>query len=177
MRSFITLSLLTSGAVAVWNAKACNGVGGCISGTTLTPDPFRCPDGTGLNLQQTAHADIGTWAGVYDIISKAEFPDHCLHGAKPGANDLLVVRTLDLGRKMYSFISETCGDKNPPVNCYSALPNPGSSTICLIVDSNGEEYVANPNAGQCERGSTMLNIPNPCQGWQIGMPDQPEQSF
>lgn len=91
MRSFITLSLLTSGAFAVWNPKVCNNVGGCISGQTPLPDPFKCPDGTRLDLQQSVSVDIDTWSGEYDIISKAEFPDHCLYGAKPSDNDLFVV--------------------------------------------------------------------------------------
>ncbi|EUC42418.1 hypothetical protein COCMIDRAFT_39527 [Bipolaris oryzae ATCC 44560] len=177
MRFFVTLSLLTSGAFAVWNAKVCNNAGGCVSGVTRLPDPFRCPDGTGVNLQQSASADLGTSAGEYDIISKSQFPDHCLYGAKPGANDLLVVKTLDLDRKMYSFISQTCTDKNPPVNCYNKRPNPGSSTVCLIVDSKGRECVANPSAGQCERGLTKLHRPDPCLGWKLGMPDQPEKQF
>ena len=46
---------------------------------------------------------------------------------------IIQVKTLDLGRKIYSFISQTCTDPNPPVNCYNQLPNPGSYVEGILI--------------------------------------------
>jgi hypothetical protein len=91
MRSVIAISVLVSGALAVWNPKICNGAGGCVSNTFYAADPFRCPDGTTLNVQQTASNSIDSDNGSYEIVSKAEFPTSCLTGEKPGDDDFLVV--------------------------------------------------------------------------------------
>lgn len=91
MRSFITLSVFASGALAAWNPKICNNSGGCVGTTWNPPDPFVCPDGTRLNIQQTAHNEIDAQAGNYQIVTKAQFPSSCLNGAKPLDSDILTV--------------------------------------------------------------------------------------
>lgn len=90
MRSLVLIPLL-SPAVLAWNYKICNGVGGCVQTTWSPEDPFRCPDGTRLNSQETASNSIDTSDGSYEIITKAEFPSSCLRGVKPAATDTLLV--------------------------------------------------------------------------------------
>lgn len=93
MRSFVTIAVFASGALAAFNPKICNGAGGCVGSSAGDGrDPFVCPDGTRLNLQQTASNAIDSGNGGYEIASKDEFPTICLDGTKPADGDVLTVR-------------------------------------------------------------------------------------
>lgn len=90
MRSFILIPFLSSAALA-FNTRICGGAGGCVSTTWAPEHPFRCPDGTRLNSQQTASNSIDTGNGSYEIITKDKFPSSCLRDVKPANTDTLLV--------------------------------------------------------------------------------------
>lgn len=91
MRSLVLIPLLSTAVLASWNSKICDGVGGCAGPGWAPKDPFRCPDGTLLNQQQTAGNNIDTSNGSYEIITKDEFPTSCQRGVKPADTDTLLV--------------------------------------------------------------------------------------
>ncbi|KAF9696375.1 hypothetical protein EKO04_005171 [Ascochyta lentis] len=169
---FVLAAVIALPSVLAWNPKACNGVGGCVKGTWNPEGPFRCPDGTRLNTQQTAHNSLGMDNGEYTAISKAEFPSTCLRGVKPKSTDSLAVRTTEFGQKMYVFFSETCTATNPVVgDCYNYDPNPFVSTICQVIDATGKECVMNLKAGECERWGDANNPK--CKGWTPAQVEKP----
>ncbi|PSN70855.1 hypothetical protein BS50DRAFT_570315 [Corynespora cassiicola Philippines] len=171
MRSFVAVAALLP-AVLAWNSKICNGVGGCVGTTWSVEHPFRCPDGTRLNSQQTASNSIDTSNGSYEIITKAEFPTSCLRDVAPADTDVLLLHHTEFGQKMYVFMTETCTDTNPVEgDCYNFNPNPSTTTICQLVDTNGENCAMNPDAGECERWGTAAGRTQ-CEGWT---PDQVEE--
>ncbi|USP77446.1 hypothetical protein yc1106_04720 [Curvularia clavata] len=175
MRSTIAIAALISGALA-FNKKICGGAGGCVQTTVAYPDPFRCPDGSLLNLQQEASNVLAATNGEYEIISKAQFPSSCLNGVKPGDSDVLVVRTTQFNQKLYGFIKETCTQKAPiKEDCYSQNPNPSSYTPCALIDSNGKACKMNPSAGECERWGTAAGRTQ-CEGWTPAKPEPPSTS-
>lgn len=93
MRStaILALAAFLPSTLAVWNSKICNGVGGCVGTGAIDLNPFRCPDGTRLNLQETASNQIDLQAGGYEIATEQEFPTSCLAGLSPGQGNILVV--------------------------------------------------------------------------------------
>lgn len=90
MRFILPVVALLPAALA-WNPKLCGGAGGCEQTTWSPSFPFRCPDGTRLNMQQTASNSIAAGNGGYSEITKAEFPTSCLRGVAPAASDKLLV--------------------------------------------------------------------------------------
>ncbi|KAH8730010.1 hypothetical protein GQ44DRAFT_823372 [Phaeosphaeriaceae sp. PMI808] len=170
MRSIISVAALLP-AVLAFNPKICKGAGGCVQITWNAADPFRCPDGTLLNLQQQAHNELAATNGAYEVISKDQFPTSCLNGAKPSATDILAVHTTEFNQKMYVFLRETCTNANPePGNCYSKNPNPSSETFCQLVDASGQKCIMNPRAGECERWGSAAGR-NQCIGWTPAKPE------
>ncbi|KAH7383874.1 hypothetical protein BKA66DRAFT_529359 [Pyrenochaeta sp. MPI-SDFR-AT-0127] len=164
MRFILPIAALLPAALA-WNPKLCNGAGGCEQ-TTWSPEyPFRCPDGTRLNSQQTASNSLAAGRGEYSVISKAEFPTSCLRGVSPQASDKLLVRTTQFEQKMYLFMSETCTETNPEEDCYLQNPNPAKTTICQIVDKTGKDCAMFKGAGECERWGYDINSRPQCLGW------------
>ncbi|KAH7119660.1 hypothetical protein B0J11DRAFT_65616 [Dendryphion nanum] len=174
MRSFIPLATILPVALA-WNPKVCNGAGGCVGTTWSVPDPFRCPDGTRLNTQQTASNSIDTSNGSYEIVSKVDFPTSCLRGVKPADTDVLVLHTTEFKQKMFVFLTEVCNEKAPTVDCYLQNPNPGTTTICQVVDTSGQNCVMNPKAGECERWGTSAGRTH-CKGWTPAQVETPTTS-
>ncbi|KAF2125764.1 hypothetical protein P153DRAFT_299371 [Dothidotthia symphoricarpi CBS 119687] len=175
MRSveLLTLAALLPAALASWNGKICSGAGGCVGTSWAVPDPFRCPDATLLNTQQTASNSIDASNGAYSVITAAEFPTTCLEGRKPSDKDVLIKRTTEFGQTMFLWLTETCTDPSPahPGDCYTYNPNPSSTTICQVVDTKGQNCVMNPLAGECERWGTAAGRTQ-CEGWT---PDQVEE--
>ncbi|KAF1950769.1 hypothetical protein CC80DRAFT_496505 [Byssothecium circinans] len=169
MRSFVAIAAFLPAALA-WNSKICNGAGGCVGTSWAVEDPFRCPDSTRLNTQQTASNEIDASNGSYEIVTKAEFPKSCLRGVTPKDTDVLVVHTTEFKQRMYIFLAETCTETNPIADCYNHYPNPSSATLCQLVDTSGRDCVMNPSAGECERWGTSAGRDH-CEGWT---PDQVE---
>lgn len=148
MRSTVVISALISGALA-FNTKICQGAGGCVQTTDGSSDPYRCPDGSVLNVQQTASNILDATNGSYEIVSKAQFPSSCATGAKPADGDVLVVcswpktswnqfedpllnavqvHTTQFNQKYYAILKETCTQKAPIAqDCYTQNPNPSRS--------------------------------------------------
>ncbi|KAH6638093.1 hypothetical protein C7974DRAFT_390860 [Boeremia exigua] len=175
MRSFIIIPFLSSAALAAFNTRICDGAGGCVGTTWSVGDPFRCPDETRLNVQQTAGNSIDTGNGSYEIITKEEFPSSCLRGVKPADTDTLVLHHTEFGQKMYVFLAETCTETNPIADCYSANPNPSTTTICQLVDTTGKNCEMNPLAGECERWGTSAGREH-CAGWTPDQVEEPSES-
>ncbi|KZM22007.1 uncharacterized protein EKO05_0002726 [Ascochyta rabiei] len=152
---FVLAAIIALPSVLAWDSKVCNGVGGCNTGTSFSEDPFRCPDGSRLNVQQTASNMNAVGSGDYTVVSKAEFPTTCLDGAKPGSSDTLVLHTTEFGQKAYVFIHESCTVTNPIVgDCYNHNPNPFSTTLCQLVDTKGKDCAKNTKADECEKWGT-----------------------
>ncbi|KAH7396359.1 hypothetical protein BKA66DRAFT_606221 [Pyrenochaeta sp. MPI-SDFR-AT-0127] len=171
MRFQFAVAALPALTLASWNQRICGGAGGCAHISWGPDDPSRCPDGTLLNVQQTASNSLSLGRGTYDIISKAEFPSSCLDGSTPQASDTLVVHYTQFSQKMFGIIRENCLETNPEPDCYLDNPNPTPYTICQLVDTNGQACVQNPNAGECERWGYDINSRPQCKGWT---PDQVE---
>lgn len=90
MRSSILIPFLSATALA-FNTKICGGAGGCVGPTWSPEDPFRCPDGTRLNLQETASNSLDAGDGSYEVVTKDAFPKTCLRDVKPANTDTLLV--------------------------------------------------------------------------------------
>jgi len=106
---FIALAASLPVAFAFWNPDLCNGIGGCIGVGSFVPDPFRCPDGTGLTVSGFANDQEAAGKPGAPTVSKADFPNTCLHGNVPGPTAKFVVSFLDflyffLFSKLYPYV-------------------------------------------------------------------------
>ncbi|CAE6995810.1 hypothetical protein CFE70_000173 [Pyrenophora teres f. teres 0-1] len=160
-------------AFAFWNNDLCNGWGGCIGIGNLVRDPFRCPDGTSINLPDFSNDQDLAGKENAPRITKEEFPSTCFEGAVPGPDDKLVRTKTRNGQTIYSFVHETCpsGRVEKRGDCYHFNPNPATYKFCQLIDAKGGQCTTNPNAGKCERWGD--DIRPECSYWKMGLPDLP----
>ncbi|RMZ66121.1 hypothetical protein GMOD_00005190 [Pyrenophora seminiperda CCB06] len=125
-------SVLVSAALA-FNTKICKGAGGCVQ-TAGNTGSFKCPDGSSLNVQQTASNKLDAANGSYEIVDKSVFPTSCLFG-QPASGNTLAVHTTEYDQKLYVYIAETCNESKPKQDCYTQNPNPSTITPCQLVDT------------------------------------------
>ncbi|KAF1965682.1 hypothetical protein BU23DRAFT_519149 [Bimuria novae-zelandiae CBS 107.79] len=169
MRFIIPTAVLLPVALAQWNGGLCGGVGGCGAVTSTADGPFRCPDGTRLNCQESSGVYIDNATGNYTVITAAKWPKSCQDGT-PAASDVLTVTTTNAGQKFYAWFTPNCVDTEvEEFNCYDKNPNPTSFFFCALFDKKDEPCTQNMNAGQCERWGAQ-NQPS-CAGWEIGKAD------
>ncbi|EMD84931.1 hypothetical protein COCC4DRAFT_154708 [Bipolaris maydis ATCC 48331] len=122
-----------------WNFNVCNGAGGCyFFPTWSTSDNFVCPDGSGLSRYEFAEDQDGFGNGNGVPVSKEEFPKTCVNGFVPGPDAQLFKLQSRNNQTMYAAVFTTCDTPNPEVgNCYTADPNPTTSTFCAMYDPSG----------------------------------------
>lgn len=126
------LALLPAASlVAAWDAKLCNGAGGCQGLTWISDFGYKCPSGATIGMQPTAHALTEIAQGNYEYVASDEFPATCERSADvPGPSDttqlIRHVADPDTGITVYGFITDSCtvATVADPGNCYTADPNP-----------------------------------------------------
>ncbi|KAK6836080.1 hypothetical protein PG990_013571 [Apiospora arundinis] len=138
---------LVAPAVAMFDEKACNGIGACTapSGCNYWPNgqpqqpEWDCGSAGTINGQVAAGAELNFEKGLStgEIVSAADFPKDC-NLAQPGSNATLLKATYE-GVTIYGWIEYTCTETTKITNaCYSSTPNPSKTFTCKVL-KNGQK--------------------------------------
>ncbi|KAK8045899.1 hypothetical protein PG996_013963 [Apiospora saccharicola] len=153
---------LVAPAVAMFDSKACNGIGACTvpsdcnynpSGEPQQPE-WDCGSAGTINGQIGAGAEINFEMGLRTgtVVEAADFPKNC-NLAQPGSNATLLKSTFN-DVTIYGWIEYSCTETTKITNgCYSRNLNPS-------------KYVLLPSHKPCS-----LSLPLPCDyESNIGVP-------
>ncbi|KAK7999072.1 hypothetical protein PG991_014747 [Apiospora marii] len=138
---------LVAPAAAMFDQKACNGIGACTvpSGCNYQPNgepqqpEWDCGSAGTINGQVAAGAEINFELGLSTgtVVSTADFPSTC-NLARPGSNATLLKATYQ-DVTVYGWIEYSCTETTPITNaCYSSTPNSSKTYTCKVL-KNGQE--------------------------------------
>ncbi|KAK8029561.1 hypothetical protein PG993_010852 [Apiospora rasikravindrae] len=134
-------------AAALFDGKACNGIGACTApsecnywpnGEPQQPE-WDCGSAGTINGQVAAGAELnfekGLTAGT--VVAAADFPARC-NLMQPGDNATLLKATYQ-DVTVYGWIEYSCTETTKITNaCYSSTPNPSKTFTCKVL-KNGQE--------------------------------------
>ncbi|KAK8079273.1 hypothetical protein PG994_003080 [Apiospora phragmitis] len=137
---------LVAPAVAMFDAKACNGIGACTAPAECNYNPsgepqkpeWDCGSAGTINGQVGASAELNFELGLSTgtVVASADFPRCNL--TQPGSNATLLKATYQ-DVTVYGWIEYSCTETTPITNaCYSSTPNPSKTYTCQVL-KNGQE--------------------------------------
>ncbi|KAK7959371.1 uncharacterized protein PG986_004225 [Apiospora aurea] len=141
------MASLVSPAAAMFDEKACQGIGACTAPSECNYMPngepqqpeWDCSSAGTVNGQVAAGAELNFELGLSNgtVVDAADFPSSC-NLMQPGENATLLKATYQ-DVTVYGWIEYSCTETTTIINgCYSSTPNPSKTFTCKVL-KNGQE--------------------------------------